>query len=201
MLAVHWTPVSNTGNVLKNGIRKSKTGLYCFPLTGNKRLDAWWVKYFNQYVSDRKKYVGIVFRITEEDMPACFSHWIGNTTKDSFTKEIKSIKELTNAFRETLVWRMAETTLHRKHPDRLITHEDIDKLSARLMKADSTISLNRELQSYDLRSFAFDDHQIVLSHSIPAKRIIKVLPQGNEHGRILKRYKQHRVKHRNYLHM
>lgn len=201
MLAVHWTPVSNTGNVLKNGIRKSKTGLYCFPLTGNKHLDAWWVKYLNQYVRDRKKYAGIVFRITENDMPACFSHWIGHTTKDSFTKEIKSIKDLTKTFRETLVWRMAAITLHRKHPGRSITHEEIDELSVRLLKADSTISLNRDLQSFDLRSFAFDDHQIVLSHSISSKRIIKVLPQGNEHGRILKRYKQHRIKHRSYLHM
>lgn len=197
MLAVHWTPVSNTGNILKKGIRKSKTGLYCFPLTGNKQLDAWWVKFLNQYARERKKYAGIVFRITEEDMPASFSYWIGQTTKDNFDKEITSVKDLTIIFRKTLVWRIAEMILRRQHPDRVITHDEIDELSSRLMKSEATNSLKAELQSLDLRSYAFEDYQIVLSHSIPAKRIIRVLPQGNEHGKIQRQQKRYRIKHRN----
>lgn len=49
MLAIHWSPVSNTKRIMKNGIIKSNNGVYCFPLTGHRSLDMWWVKAFNQY--------------------------------------------------------------------------------------------------------------------------------------------------------
>ncbi|HNC29292.1 MAG TPA: hypothetical protein PKX08_04755, partial [Cyclobacteriaceae bacterium] len=84
MLAVHWTPVANTKRILRNGIAKSKTGLYCFPLTGKPLVDRWWVRFFN-HVRQRKKYNGIVFRIRQEDLPAYFGHWIGTTSKDKFS--------------------------------------------------------------------------------------------------------------------
>lgn len=32
MLVVHWSPVNNTKNILKNGITKSQNGVYCFPV-------------------------------------------------------------------------------------------------------------------------------------------------------------------------
>jgi hypothetical protein len=95
MLAVHWTPVNNTKTILKNGITKSKKGLYCFPLTGHKSLDRWWINFFNQCgVRHKKKYNGIVFRLKQQDLPAYFGHWIGATNKDDFKKEITNIKTL-----------------------------------------------------------------------------------------------------------
>ena len=38
MLAVR-APVKSKGHILKNGITKSKDGLYCFPLTGHRIVD------------------------------------------------------------------------------------------------------------------------------------------------------------------
>ena len=93
MLTVHWTPVSKKKNILKNGITKSKKGLYCSPLTGHKALDKWWVYFFNQCgARQRKKYNGIVFRIRQQDLPAYFGHWIGATNRDNFNKEITRLR-------------------------------------------------------------------------------------------------------------
>jgi hypothetical protein len=49
--------------------------------------------------------------------------------------------------------------------------------------------LIEKMNSLNFMSFAFEDYQIVLSNSITSDRIIKVIPQGNEFGRILKRKK------------
>ena len=38
-------------------------------------------------------------------------------------------------------------------------------------------------------SFTFEDYQIVLSNSISSDRILKVLSQGNEFGKVLKQQK------------
>ncbi len=38
-----------------------------------------------------------------------------------------------------------------------------------------------------------EDYQIVLSHSISPERIIKILPQGNEFGKVLRRKKLDRM--------
>lgn len=113
MLAVHWTPVNNTKSILKNGIRKSKRGLFCFPLTGNKMLDKWWVNFFNQcHVRARKKYNGIVFRIMQEDLPAHYGHWIGDPVKD-----ITDLKAFEERYRETILWRMGERVAWQKSPN------------------------------------------------------------------------------------
>lgn len=45
------------------------------------------------------------------------------------------------------------------------------------------------MKNLNFMSYAFEDYQIVLSHSITPDRIIKILPQGDEFGRILKRRK------------
>ncbi len=55
MVAVHWTPVNNTKDILKKGITKSKNGLYCFPLTGHKFLDRWWIYFFSQCANRQKR--------------------------------------------------------------------------------------------------------------------------------------------------
>ena len=194
MLAVHWTPVNNTKKILKNGISKSKNGLYCFPLTGHKTLDKWWVNFFNQCTArSRKKYNGIVFRIKEEDMPAYFGHWIGATTKCNFEKEISSVKQLQLEFRDAIKWRLGEEIARANNLDNNIYDwKEIDKLykdlSEKAIQSNPKTIIDK-LNDLDFMGYTLDDYQIVLSNSISAKRIIKILPQGNEFGRVLRKQK------------
>ncbi len=195
MLAVHWAPVNHTKHILKNGIAKSKKGVYCFPLTGHQSLDRWWIHFFNQCkVRPRKHYNGIVFRIAQEDLPAYFGHWIGATNRDAFTKEIPDLKQLGHQFRETILWRLGEEIAHKDNLDAGI--HDGAKLQALYMGLgeralqDDPKAFTRKYNDLDFMGYTFEDYQIVLSHPIPAKRIIKVLPQGNEFGRVLRIRKQ-----------
>lgn len=188
MLAVHWTPVGKTKHILKNGITKSKKGLYCFPLTGHKALDRWWLYFFNQCgVRRRKKYNGIVFRIKQQDLPAYFGHWIGATNKDSFKKEVLTVKQLGAEFRETIMWRLGELVAFKAYgidiykSDKLI--EQFLKLAEEEINKDPK-ALIATLNDLDFMMYALEDYQIVLSHSIPADRIVKVIPQGDEFGRV-----------------
>lgn len=65
MLVIHWSPVNNSKHILKNGIRKNQRGVYCFPLTGHRSLDKWWMKALKRYRKDGKKYNGFIFRVEE----------------------------------------------------------------------------------------------------------------------------------------
>ncbi len=191
MLAVHWTPVNNTKSILKNGITKSNKGLYCFPLTGLKSVDRWWIHFFNQCkVREKKNYNGIVFKIKQEDMPAYFGHWVGATNKDNFDKEIKTVEELGKNFRETIMWRLGEEIARQLD----IPHNDQNSdLYLRLAEQEilkSPKTYNEQMKSIDFMAFTFEDYQIVLSSSIPAKRIIKVMPQGDEFGRVIRQKKK-----------
>lgn len=196
MIAIHWSPVKNTKKILKNGISKSKNGLYCFPVTGDKILDKWWVRFFNQCgVRERKQYNGFLFRISKNDMPAYFGHWIGATTKTEFDKEIKSTKQLGDEFRQTILWRLGEEIARKNQLDKdIFDWEEREKLYLKL----ATENIEREpknlLNDKDLLSFTLEDYQIVLSNSIPAKRIMKIIPQGNEYGKILRKEKKYKNK-------
>lgn len=197
MLVIHWTPVNKTKHILKNGITKSKNGLYCFPLTGNKVLDKWWVNFFNSSgARPRKKYNGIVFRISKQDLPAYFGHWIFATTKDTFEKPIKSIKELDYQFRECLLFRLGERITFQNTEDKLAASMTSDKY---IEIAENAIKNNKDLSSFmlndiDLKGFTFEDYQIVLSNSISTDRIIKVIPQGDEFGKHLKKKKKEKIR-------
>jgi len=191
MLAVHWTPVNNTKRVLKNGIRKSKNGLYCFPLTGHKQLDKWWVNFFNQCrARHRKKYNGIVFRIKKEDLPAYLGHWVGATIWDDFKKEITDLKSFGIQYREKLLRLMgAEIASIDNLDNGIYDFEVVGKLYLELADKEMTNNpgaLSERMNSIDFMSYILDDFQIVLSQSISADRIIKVLPQGDEFGRVLR---------------
>ncbi len=196
MLAVHWTPVNETKKVLKNGIRKSKKGLFCFPLTGHKHLDKWWVNFFNQYgVRHKKKYNGIVFQIQKEDLPAYFGHWIGATNRDDFKKEINDLKSFGKQYREILLWRIGEEIARANNLNNgIYDYKIIDKLYLELADREmmnNASALTEQLNSIDFMSYTLDDYQIVLSNSISADRIIKVMPQGNEFGRVLRQKKKY----------
>jgi len=195
MLAVHWTPVSNTRHILKNGIAKSRRGVFCFPLTGHKSVDRWWVSFFNQCgVRPRKRCNGIVFRITEADMPAYFGHWTGATNNFRFDKEIPDLKSLGGEFRDIILWRLGEEIAWKLNhanssaPRVPSVENDYQSLARQALGTDPAL-FARRMQSLDAMLYTFEDYQIVLSHAIPANRILKVLPQGNEFGRILRQRK------------
>jgi hypothetical protein len=197
MLAVHWAPVSKTKSILKNGITKSGNGLYCFPLTGHPSLDRWWIQFFNQCrVRERKKYNGIVFRIKQEDMPAQFGHWVGATTKDDYVKEIATVKQLGLLFRETMVFRLGEVIA----TDRNIGNDIVDSDTVNILfmhlgeeaLQQSPNLLAEKRNDLGFMTHALEDYQISLSKSISPDRIIKVLPQGDEFGKVIRLKKKYR---------
>ncbi|MEM6803366.1 MAG: hypothetical protein AAF696_18305 [Bacteroidota bacterium] len=203
MLAVHWTPVGNTKTILKNGIRKNKKGLFCFPLTGHPSVDRWWVRYFNTTSGrKRKKYNGILFRITEADMPAFFGHWeVANNWTD-FNKEINSTKLLGQKFRENLSFELGYRLASKQ--DLLKGIIDPEEFRGICIKeAEHALrknprSLNEILSTTDAMLESMSDFQIVLSHSIPPKRILRVIPQGNEFGKVLRKKKKEKWKKDRY---
>lgn len=187
MLAVHWAPVSKTKSILKNGITKSGNGLYCFPLTGHKALDRWWVTFFNYNTArERKKYNGIVFRIKKEDLPAYFNYWMGATTRDKYEKPIKSIKELESILREMVIWRIG-ADLAWKSDRESINHPDVidrfSELAENAIKKSGKV-LTEYMSDPSFMNYTLEDFQIVLSHSISPDRIIKVLTKESESGRV-----------------
>lgn len=202
MLAVHWAPVSKTKSILKNGITRSGNGLYCFPLTGHKALDRWWVTFFNYTASrKRKKYNGIVFRIRKEDLPAYFGNWVGATTHDDYKKEIKTLKELGAQFRETILFRLGEHLAWQAGIGHL-HHEDPTALYLGLVEKELKKSqkvLKEQMSDPSFMSFTLEDYQIVLSHSISADRIIKVLPKENEFGKVKRLRKKREVPNKHHL--
>ncbi len=196
MLAVHWAPVSKTKNILKNGISKSKKGLYCFPLTGHKSLERWWIYFFNQCgARERKRYNGIVFRIKKEDLPAYFGHWIGATNNQKFKKEIDSLKKLGCEFKETLIWRLGEEIAEKENLGKDIFDYDKRKelyfsLAEKEIQKSPNLIVDK-LNNLDFMTYTLEDYQIVLSNSIPANRIIKIIPQGDEFGKVTRLKKKY----------
>jgi hypothetical protein len=193
MLAIHWTPVANTKKILKTGITKSKKGLYCFPLTGNNQVDRWWVKFFNM-VRGKKKYNGIIFRISKNDLPAYFGPWMGATSRDTFDKPILTIKELRAEYRDNILFRIGGHFLHEKAE--LPTVADFVDIARREIKGNE--KMRRLLHDLDIKAFALEDIQIVLSSSVSADRIVKVISDGTDTGR--QRRKKKLERERNNLH-
>lgn len=192
MLAIHWSPVSNTKAILKNGIRRSKNGLYCFPLTGIKQVDKLWVNFFNRYAGcrHRHQYNGFVFRITAQDFPAFFGHCSGATTEDVYPKEIPDLKTLEKIYRENIVFRAGEKLVWERKQWDLINSYEICRQLGNEIAANNPEKLAAFQKSYDSMAFMLEDYQIVLSRSISADRIMKVIPQGDESGRTIKRKKK-----------
>lgn len=190
MLVVHWSPVSKTKSIIKNGITKSKKGLYCFPLTGHKKLDKWWVYFFNQCrARERKKYNGFVFRIKKEDLPAYFGHWFGATNRHDFKKEIDNLKKLGLEFKEIILYRLGEELAKNNNLGKDIEDNNEKRKELYLFLAQEAVKNSPELltdkfNDFDFMTYTFEDYQIVLSQSIHPNRIIKIIPQGDEFGRV-----------------
>jgi len=247
MLAIHWSPVKNTKKILKNGISKSKNGLYCFPLTGEKNLDQWWVKLFNQWRGRRYRvpYNGFIFRIEKDDMPACFDEYYDYTNADKFEMQINTIEELELRYRERIIQAIGKKMLKlefskteeffRKKNERISEYpsfyksindpeladyvfkdwllhqiferckgmsrfrDNIEENKIFQEKGETELQKNKDLlkgafNNFDLLEDAFSTWQIILSRSITPDRIIKIIRNQDEYGKILhknKKYEYH----------
>lgn len=189
MLAIHWSPVNNSKNILNNGIRKTKNGVYCFPLTGHLSLDRWWMKQLKRSRKDGKKYNGFIFRIEEKDLPAYFGHYMGVTTMDKCKNPIDTLKKLGEELQETIIWRIGEKSLGY----RLELRSDEEFMRAGREEIKKRPEAYQEvLTDARFMEYILEDLQIVLDQSIPAKRIIKVIPPSEQFGRIMYKEKKSR---------
>lgn len=191
MLAVHWSPVSNTKVILKNGIRPSDIGVFCFPLTGNMQLDRWWITAFNKWKwrKYRKKYNGFIFRITQADMPAHFGHWVGSQG-DKSKLSITDLKELEKGFRETIIWRIGEQIASKTDTIPWWKTDQYSQLAEEAIRQDKKV-LTENMNDYGLMRYTFEDHEIILSHAISSDRIIKVISAEGDTGRAQRRKKKY----------
>jgi hypothetical protein len=243
MLAIHWSPVKNTNKILKNGIHKSKRGLFCFPLTGERNYDQHWVILFNQIkYRDRKKYNGFVFRIEKEDMPAYFGYWRDYFDGDRFEHEFSDFEKFEFCYRERIIRTIGKKILKlefskteeflRKRNERITEYpsfyksindpvlldevfkdwvlhqifekckglqsffEELEEDKIFLEKGKTELQKNQDLlkgslHDLDLLSDAFWGWQIILSRSISPDRIIKIISNQDEYGRILHKNKKY----------
>lgn len=188
MLAVHWSPVNNSKNILKTGIAKKQNGVYCFPLTGHLSLDRWWMKALKRFRRDGKRYNGFVFRLEESDFPVYFGHFAGATTKDKFEKSIRTLHDLGNRIKDTIIWRIGERTLW-DSAERL--RNDIDYLSVGREEILKNPNVYKEtLADAAFMEYILEDYQIVLTNSVKADRIIRVIPPMEDFGRVLYKNKK-----------
>ncbi|MNW44389.1 hypothetical protein D3C74_216230 [compost metagenome] len=186
VLVVHWSPVNYSKNILKNGIRKSRNGVYCFPLTGHIALDRWWMKALKRFRRDGKKYNGFVFRVEESDFPAYFGHFIGHMTSDRSEKPIKTLIELGMEIQNTIIWRIGERAVW----NNIEVHnhdQDFLKLGKEVIKKNPDV-YKETLTDAAFMEYILEDCQLVLTNSINASRIIRVISPTKEFGKVL--YKQ-----------
>lgn len=189
MLVVHWSPVNNSKHILKNAISKNKNGVYCFPITGHVALDRWWMKALKRFRRDGKNYNGFIFKVEEQDLPAYFGHYMGATTKDPFEKPIKTLKELGEEIQHTIIWRIGENTIR----NTAWPSNDFDYIKLGREELNKRPELyNETLTDAAFMEYIFEDCQIVLTKSIAANRIIRVIPPTEQFGRILHRNKKER---------
>ena len=190
MLVVHWSPVNNSKSILKNGIRKTKNGVYCFPVTGHPSLDRWWMKAFKSFSKDGKTYNGFIFRVEEQDLPAYFGHFIGATTKDEFEKPIKSLIELDQELRNTIIWRIGERTLWGTE-EWIKGENDFLRIGREELQKRPEI-YKETITDASFMEYILEDYQMVLTKTIDANRITRVIPPKDEFGRVLYKQKKHR---------
>ncbi|MBD3918604.1 hypothetical protein H8B09_07575 [Paenibacillus sp. PR3] len=190
MLVVHWSPVNNSKNILKNGINKGRNGVYCFPITGHVSLDRWWMKALKRFRKDGKRYNGFIFRVGERDLPAYFGHFMGATTNDEFDKSIKTLEDLGKEIQNTIIWRIGESTLQHA-VEWLSKDHDFIKLGREELQKRPTLYKDT-LTDAAFMEYILEDYQIVLNQSIDSNRIIRVIPPTEEFGRVLYKNKKQR---------
>ena len=130
-----------------------------------------------------------------KDLPAYFGRWIGATNRDDFKKEITNLKTLGTEFRQTILWQHGEELARQLNlSSNLYDHKKQTELFLRLAELEiqkSPKALTQKTADIDFMTFALEDYQIVLTNSISSDRILKVLPQGDEFGRVTKLRKKY----------
>jgi hypothetical protein len=191
MLAVHWSPVKNTKHILRNGIRKSKDGTFCFPLTGNPNLDKWWANTF-RYCRPRTAYNGFVFRIVEDDLPASFGDWLSRKY-GGLDKEITSIAQIEAELEKAILFRIGERQFGFT-PDGGYNHTlDMEKLGREMVTARPALYLETLNGDPGFLEYIFANYEIILSRSIAPSRIMHILSGGNDYGRNVMRKKKEKA--------
>ncbi|NBD25409.1 hypothetical protein GT019_16120 [Paenibacillus sp. T1] len=148
------------------------------------------MKALKRFRRDGKRYNGFVFRIEEQDLPAYFGHFMGATTRDTFEKPINSLADLGKELQDTIIWRIGERSIWNTGEWR----HDLDCLAIGREELQKRPGLYKEtLTDAALMEYILEDNQIVLSQSIAANRIIRVIPPGEEFGRVLYKNKKEKV--------
>ncbi|OXM82516.1 hypothetical protein CF651_30580 [Paenibacillus rigui] len=148
------------------------------------------MKALKRFRRDGKRYNGFIFRIEQQDLPAYYGHFMGATNKDKFEKTINTLSDLGREIQKTIIWRIGESTLWNTAE---LQKNDIDYL----MHGREEISKRPDIYKETLADTAFmeyilEDYQIVLSKSIDANRIIRVIPPTEQFGKILYKNKKQR---------
>lgn len=161
----------------------------CFPVTGHLSLDRWWMKALKSFKRDGKRYNGFIFRVQEQDLPAYFSHFIGATTGDKFEKPIATLAQLGEQMKNTIVWRIGERSVW--HTEDWF-RGDIDYLKLGIEEIKKRPAVYKEtITDAAFMAYTLEDYQIVLTKSIEANRIIRVIPPTEQFGtRLYKNKKQ-----------
>ena len=190
MLAIHWSPVKNTKDILHNGIRKSKRGVFCFPLTGQPNLDKWWANAFRRW-RPRTSYNGFVFRIVEDDLPAAFSHWL----QGADNKPLTSIRQIKSEFESAIMFRIGERHFGYSLEANIKHRNDYERVGREIVARNPECYLEVLNGDAQFLAYVFEDYQIVLSRSIAPSRIMHIMPSGNDYGRIIARKKKQKAFH------
>lgn len=189
MKVIHWSPAKNKENILKNGILIQDTWVCCVPLTPFHKLNRWWL----DFALNDTEYLGYIFELEESDFPLKYGHWAGDKeqeydenydlisskrkTIEEFAQEdpeghytFKSLKELKEGYKETILWRIGETF------DEHHTQESEVYVPNALKYLESpNTNIDEFIGDYNLMRFTFEDYQLLLFNNIPPSRIIKVV--------------------------
>lgn len=122
---------------------------------------------------------------------------MGATTRDIYKKKIITLKELEIKFRETLLWRLGE---HIVWAEGVGQCGDVDYMKLAMERiANEPKALSELTTDPGFMLYSLEDYQIVLSHSISANRIIKVLPKESEFGKVKQLIKKREAPRRGYV--
>jgi hypothetical protein len=112
-------------------------------------------------------------------------------SSDSFEMPIKTVDQLENAVKNSILWRIGERIngygdilQHQLASDKFldVAKEEVQK---------NPKLYNNVLEDAGFMGFIFEDLQIVLSSSISAERIMKVVSARDEFGKVLHKKKRY----------
>ena len=106
----------------------------------------------------------------------------------NFKKEITSLKTLGTEFRQAVLIRLGEEIARNLDlGGDIYDHKKKTELFLKLAQFEvqkSPKTLTEKTNDIDFMTFVLEDYQIVLTNSISSDRILNVLPQGDEFGRV-----------------